>query len=410
MQEHFTDKRDQAQSLAEIDSLIHQVQQAWAEEAKSKYGDHAHLFSGSYLFFLFNPTSRRIDPDRLRHVVIKYQLPAFVHEYDRLSQEPDFEKAIQIPASRNMFLHPLRYELPKPLWSSIRNIFDSMPLTIEKYLTTVEFEDERTRKELEFLKWNLPQHRPLWEFLDLLYLGSLDSAFKKLKTSFNQNNLGWFVTLGIPLADKFAGEKRLEVGFDVLDYMIGALDKSLSSRHRSALLKAYVRLDQKNGEVRFQKQVGPRGEVKTPPKKQALKLTGAYKDLTSGRIINLESLSGKIIFIDFWATWCGPCRSEIPDLIAFSERHKGRKDFVFISVNGDPVTSGSGEGYIKGFLQKMGINYVVLLDDPESSLAGRFGVSGWPSNFLLNEKGESVLDTPVRLTIDHVETYLSQSD
>ena len=411
MQEHFTDKRDQAQSLAEIDSLIQEVQQAWAEEAKGRYGDQTHLYSGDYLFFLFNPTSRRINPDRLRHVVEKHQLPAFVHEYNQLRQRPDFEKAIQISASRNMFLHPLRYELPKPLWSSVRKIFESMPLTIEKYLTTVEFEDERTRKQLELMKWDLPQHRPLWATLDLLYLGSLDSAFKKLKASFNQNNSGWFVTIGIRLADKFAGEKRLEVGFDVLDYMIGALDKPLSPRHRSALLQAYVRLDQKNGEIRFQKQVGPRGEIKTPPKKQALKLTGAYKDLTSGRIINLESLSGKIIFIDFWATWCGPCRSEIPDLIAFSERHKGREDFVFISVNGDPVTSGSGEQYVKEFLQIIQINYVVLLDDPKSSLAGRFGVSGWPSKFLLNKKGESVLDTSSgRLTLDQVEAYLSQSN
>ena len=407
MQEHFTHKRDQAQSLAEIDSLIQEVQQAWGEEAKGQYGDHAHLFSGSYLYFLFNPTSRRIDPDRLRHVVVKYQLPAFVREYDQLRQGADFEKAIQIPASRNMFLHLLRYELPKPLWASVRKIVDSMPLTIEKYLTTVEFEDERLRKELEFLKWDLPQHRPLWETLDLLYLGSLDSAFKKLTTSFNQNNFGGFITIGIRLADKFAGEKRLEVGFDVLDYMIGALNKPLSPRHRSALLKAYVRLDPTNGEVRFQKQAGPQGEIKTPLEKQAIKLTGTYKDLTSGRIINLESLSGKIIFIDFWATWCGPCRSEIPDLIAFYERHKGREDFLFISVNGDPVTSESGEGYIKGFLQEMGINYVVLLDDPDNSLAQRFKIKGWPSKYLINKDGDLVLDNSGRLNLDQVEAYLS---
>ena len=97
-------------------------------------------------------------------------------------------------------------------------------------------------------------------------------------------------------------------------------------------------------------------------------------------VSDLESVAGKIVFLDFWATWCGPCRREIPDLIAFSERHKEREDFVFISVNGDPVTSGTGEQYVKEFLQLMRINYVVLLDNPESSLVGRLGVSGWPSS------------------------------
>ena len=287
MQEQFADKRDQAQSLAEIDSLIKEVHQAWAEEAKGQYGDQAFLFSGNYIFFLMNPTSRRVDPDRGRHVVVKYQLPAFVREYDQLRQESDSEKAILIIASRNMFIYPLKFELPKPLWSSVRKILESMPLTIEECLTTVELKDERIRRELEFMKWDLSQQRPLLKILDLLYLGSLDSAFKRLKISFpvNQNNFRWLVTLGIRLAHKYAAEKRLEVGIDVLDYIVGALDKSLLQRHRSALLQAYVRLDQKNGEVRFQKQVDARAQKETPPKKQPIKLTGTYKDLTSDSVI-----------------------------------------------------------------------------------------------------------------------------
>src|SRR5437764_523125 len=56
------------------------------------------------------------------------------------------------------------------------------------------------------------------------------------------------------------------------------------------------------------------------------------EDLT-GKTISLTSLKGKVIFLNFWATWCGPCREEMPSMETLYDEFKSRKDFVMIAVS-----------------------------------------------------------------------------
>ena len=102
-----------------------------------------------------------------------------------------------------------------------------------------------------------------------------------------------------------------------------------------------------------------------------------------GKTVKLSDYKNKVVLIDFWATWCPPCRKGIPDLIELQKEFK--KDFVVLGISVDTDTKGDVPGFIKDY----GINYPVVYGD--NSTAKLFGgVSGIPTSFLIDKKGNIV--------------------
>lgn len=110
-----------------------------------------------------------------------------------------------------------------------------------------------------------------------------------------------------------------------------------------------------------------------------------YWQTPDGEEANLYSLlKDKIILVNFWATWCGPCVKEIPDLIKLKEE-LGGKNFEIIGVSIDRSITPVVE-----FAKKAGINYL-LLHDPESKLLDAFGGSvGIPTTYLIDRNGKII--------------------
>src|SRR5215212_8265895 len=84
----------------------------------------------------------------------------------------------------------------------------------------------------------------------------------------------------------------------------------------------------------------------------------AARDL-DGREINMASLRGKVVIVNFWATWCGPCRAEIPDLVALQEKYKDTLQVIGISEDEAPVE------VVKRFAADHKVNYPVVMMTPE---------------------------------------------
>lgn len=108
----------------------------------------------------------------------------------------------------------------------------------------------------------------------------------------------------------------------------------------------------------------------------------------SPAIIRTQDLQGKVLLVNFWATWCPPCRREIPSLIRLHNENKD-KNFTVIGISMDT----SGRDKVETFIRKIGVNYPVALGNNGVSTA--FGAQGAiPSSFLVDEKGGIVKKYP----------------
>lgn len=115
----------------------------------------------------------------------------------------------------------------------------------------------------------------------------------------------------------------------------------------------------------------------------------------SGRNVSLASFKGRVVIINFWATWCPPCRSEMPSLNRLYKEYKS-KGLVVLAVSTDRTS-----GAVKDYLTGNPFDFPILLD-PENSISRRFRVFSIPTSFLIDKNsiiaqryiGEENWDSP----------------
>jgi thiol-disulfide isomerase/thioredoxin len=103
----------------------------------------------------------------------------------------------------------------------------------------------------------------------------------------------------------------------------------------------------------------------------------------SGQTLNPAEWRGKVVILNFWATWCGPCRYEIPELMAMEKEYPNSLQVIGLSVDEAPAAE------VEQFAQRMGINYPVAI--ASDALQNKFGgILALPTSFVLNKQGQVV--------------------
>ena len=115
-----------------------------------------------------------------------------------------------------------------------------------------------------------------------------------------------------------------------------------------------------------------------PPKIGAIAPDFTVQD--SAHSVTLSQFRGKVVVLNFWASWCAPCIQETPALVAMQERMRS-KDVVILGVSID-----EDEAAYNRFLKQYGINFVTVRE-PNQNTARVYGPTGWPETYILDRNG-----------------------
>jgi peroxiredoxin len=126
------------------------------------------------------------------------------------------------------------------------------------------------------------------------------------------------------------------------------------------------------------------GGLALAPRAEALDAGAKAPDLSlkdlSGKTVSLSSLAGKVVILDFWATWCAPCREEMPELQKFYKKYNAQGlEVVGISVDKAP------DG-IKAFIDKLKVTFPIAHDEGHK-VADKYSPPRMPSSYIIDRKG-----------------------
>ncbi len=122
-----------------------------------------------------------------------------------------------------------------------------------------------------------------------------------------------------------------------------------------------------------------------------------------GKTYRLSDYRGKWVLVNYWATWCPPCREELPELEVFHNNHK-EKDAVVLGVAMERIDPPR----LKAFVDEQFLSYPILMTEPAARTElGR--IPGLPTSFLVNPKGEPVARQVGPVTVEDLEAFIQNT-
>lgn len=125
-----------------------------------------------------------------------------------------------------------------------------------------------------------------------------------------------------------------------------------------------------------------------------------------GNIIKISDYQGKVVFLNFWATWCPPCQSELPDVQTLYEKYKDDPQVRVLTVVSLAAEKEGKEGVLN-YLSEHQYTFPVLFD--EGNISSYFGISAYPTTFMLDMTGKIFGYIPGALEYDMMESIIAQT-
>jgi thiol-disulfide isomerase/thioredoxin len=119
-----------------------------------------------------------------------------------------------------------------------------------------------------------------------------------------------------------------------------------------------------------------------------------------GQSVRLSDFKGKYVFLNFWASWCGPCKDEMPDMERIHQKYGD--DIVILAVN-----LGDSKTIVEEFSQEYGLTFQILLDE-KSEVGSMYQVSGIPTSYFIDKEGHFASGFMGALTYDQMVEAIDQ--
>jgi thiol-disulfide isomerase/thioredoxin len=261
--------------------------------------------------------------------------------------------------------------------------------------------DESNQSSLIDLRLTLIYLKPCWKIQDHLVNHRLIEAFNELKKIAVKGKgrvpSSEFRSIAYSVFQELARKRMSAEALEVADMLAAHQIRQFPPDPRgiAPLKPLYLDADSVHGEERYNLAIARYNSsqpVSSPSKTVARPLlSGRFLDLVSGDSLDLATLRGKIVVMEFWATWCGSCVSQIPFLKSYAKSLKSSQNAAFISVVCDLTTWDRGEAFISQVVAAQGISYVVLVDPTEDPLSRRFGIAWYPSTLVIGRDGQITL-------------------
>lgn len=163
--------------------------------------------------------------------------------------------------------------------------------------------------------------------------------------------------------------------------------------------------DQSGGEE-TQEREDEAEQQKTPAPLADLELTDQF-----GNTHTLSDYKGKVIFLNFWATWCGPCRNEMPDIQKLYDEYSAQgedAEVVILGIAGPGIGQEGSAEEIADFMTENGYTYPVLMDT-SGEMFTQYGISAFPTTFMIDKDGNVYGYVPGQMTEDIMRSIIDQT-
>ena len=147
-------------------------------------------------------------------------------------------------------------------------------------------------------------------------------------------------------------------------------------------------------------------QQKTPAPLADLELTDQF-----GNTHTLSDYKGKVIFLNFWATWCGPCRNEMPDIQKLYDEYSAQgedAEVVILGIAGPGIGQEESAEEIADFMTENGYTYPVLMDT-SGEMFTQYGISAFPTTFMIDKDGNVYGYVPGQMTEDVMRSIIDQT-